>query len=75
MSSEAELIISVWEAAREVVPHTKRADLSKRFMYAFAEYGFSASDLEEIVDEDADLAEAYQEVYLDEDEIELTEEE
>jgi hypothetical protein len=70
MSSEAELVISIWEAIREVIPHTKRLDLSTRLLYAFAEYGFDAADLESIVDEDPDLTEAYQEVFLDEEDAE-----
>ena len=68
MSNEAELVINVWEVVREVVPHTKRAELSKRLMYMFAEYGFDASDLESIVDEDPDLTEAYHEVFSPEEE-------
>lgn len=74
MSNEAELVLNVWEAVREVVPHTKRADLCKRMIYAFAEFGFDADDLESILDEDADLTEAYEEVFSDDadDESELS---
>jgi hypothetical protein len=74
MSSEAELVLSVWEAVREVVPHTKRSDLCKRIIYAFAEFGFDADDLESIIDEDADLTEAYEEVFLDEEDEPIDEE-
>ena len=73
MSSEAELVLSIWEAVREVVPHTKRADLCKQIVYAFAEFGFDGDDLESIMDEDAELSEAYQEVFVD-DEIDEDEE-
>lgn len=74
MSSEVELVIEVWEAVRDHVPHNKRADIAKDLLYAFAEFGFEPSELSEIVDVDPDLSEAFDEVFpppeIDDDEIE-----
>jgi hypothetical protein len=74
MSSEAELVISVWEAVRDTVPHNKRGDIAKDLLYAFAEFGFEPAELVSIADEDPDLSEAFEEVFpppeYDEDETE-----
>ncbi len=63
MSSEAELVIEIWETVRDHIPAPKRSDLAKELLYIFADYGFTASDLTDIVDEDPDLTDAYEEVF------------
>jgi hypothetical protein len=72
MSSEAELVISVWEAVRDNLPHNKRSDVAKDMLYAFADFGFEPAELVSIADEDPDLSEAFEEVFpppeFDEDE-------
>lgn len=72
MSSEAELVIRLWETVRDSVSHNKRTELATDILYAFAEFGFEASDLASVADEDPDLEEAFAEVYpsleMDEDE-------
>jgi hypothetical protein len=80
MSSEAELVISIWESMRDHIPHQKRTDLAKDLISAFAEYGFDSVELASIVDEDPDLTLAYEEVFAaeedeDEDEESFDEEE
>lgn len=63
MSSEAELIIRVWETVRDSVSHSKRGEIAKDLLYAFCEFGFEAADIASITDEDTDLEEAFLEVY------------
>ncbi len=63
MSSEAELVIDIWENIRDHLPASKRFDFARDLIYAFAEYGFSAVDLADIVDEDPDLCAAYENVF------------
>ena len=63
MSNEAELVIGVWEAVRDVLPHNKRADIARDLLYAFADFGFEATELVSIADEDPDLSEAFEEVF------------
>lgn len=63
MSSEAELVIDVWEAVRDHLPASKRADIARDILYVFADFGFTAVDLAEIVEEDPDLTAAYEEVF------------
>jgi hypothetical protein len=67
MSSEAQLVLDVWEVVRDNVPHTKRGTVAQDILYAFLEYGFEAADCASIVDEDPDLASAYDEVFADDD--------
>jgi hypothetical protein len=73
MSSEAQVILDVWEAIRDHVPHNKRAMIAQDVLIAFADYGFESGDIASIVDEDPDLATAFDEVFdeLDEEEDEL----
>jgi hypothetical protein len=67
MSSEAELIVNIWETIRENLNNSKRAEIARELLYHFAEYGFEASDVESICDGDTDLEEAYKEVFESED--------
>jgi cupin superfamily acireductone dioxygenase involved in methionine salvage len=67
MSSEAQVILDVWEAVRDHIPHAKRAAIAQDIVYAFEEYGFEGTDCASIMDEDPDLATAFQEVFSDED--------
>lgn len=72
MSNEVELVLAVWEAVRDHVPHTRRGDIAKDLLYAFAEFGFEPAELASIADEDPDLSMAFDEVFpppeFDEDE-------
>jgi 3-polyprenyl-4-hydroxybenzoate decarboxylase len=69
MSSEAELVINIWEAMRDHLPVAKRPELAKDLLYAVIGYGFDSVELASIVDEDIDLTNAYEEVFAaDEDE-------
>jgi hypothetical protein len=70
MSNEATLVLDVWEAVRDHIPHPKRAVIAQDILTAFEEYGFEASDISTIVDEDPSLADAFREVFPDEDESE-----
>lgn len=63
MSSEAELVVSVWETVRDILPHNKRTEVAKDILFAFAEFGFEAVELVSIADEDPDLGEAFDEVF------------
>lgn len=63
MSSEAELVISVWETVRDHLPASKRGDLAIDLLSAFSDFGFTASELAAIVDEDPDLTDAYEDVF------------
>lgn len=63
MSSEAELVLTIWESVREQLPQSKRMDFATDLLYALAEFGFEASDLVSIVDEDPELTAAYEEVF------------
>jgi hypothetical protein len=75
MSSEAELVMSIWENMRDHLPNAKRPDLAKDLLYAFAEFGFDAADLSPIIDEDHDLTTAYEAVFVVEDDDESFDEE
>ncbi len=70
MNIEAQMLFEIWDAVRDFVPVGKRSGVAETIVKAMAEYGFEATDLAEIVDEDEDLAEAYQVVFADYDEIE-----
>ena len=63
MSSEAELVMTLWEAMRDQLPAGKRSDFAKDLLYAVAQYGFEADDLLSILDEDPELTDAYEEVF------------
>ena len=63
MSSEAELVIGVWEAIRDHVSHSKRGDIARDLLYAFADFGFEPTEMASIVDEDPDLRDAFDEVF------------
>lgn len=63
MSSESQLVLDVWEAVRDHLPHGKRPAIAEDLLYAFSEFGFEAGDLASIVDEDPDLTTAYEEVF------------
>lgn len=65
MSSESELVINVWETVKDFIPVAKRTEYATDLVKHFADYGFEASDLSEIVDEDDDLTEAYKMVFED----------
>ena len=67
MSSEAQLILGVWEVVRDHLPHGKRAVIAQDLLYAFQEYGFESGDCTTIIDEDPDLAAAFDEVFLEDD--------
>jgi hypothetical protein len=73
MSSEVELVIGVWEAVRDHLPHNKRNEIAKDVLCAFAEFGFEPAELAAIGDEDPDLRDAFDEVFppseFDEDEV------
>jgi hypothetical protein len=68
MSNEATLVLGVWEAVRDHIPHPKRAIIAQDIVVAFEEYGFEASDISSIIDEDPSLADAFHEVFPDEEE-------
>jgi len=63
MTKEAELVMNVWEAVRDTIPHTKRGDVAKEILYHFADFGFEPTELVSIADEDPDLGEAFDEVF------------
>ena len=67
MAIEAQLVIDVWEAVRDLLPQAKRSDAAAGIVRAMAEYGFEGKDLGQIVDEDDDLAAAFEHVFGDED--------
>ena len=66
MTSETELVINIWETFKDFIPASKRADYAVDLIRHCVEYGFEASDLAAIVDEDDDLTEAYELVFEDE---------
>lgn len=68
MSSEAQVILDVWEVIRDHLPHNKRAAIAQDLLYAFQEYGFEGEECATIVDEDPDLALAFDEVFLEDEE-------
>jgi hypothetical protein len=63
MSSEAELVINVWESIADDLPAQKRADIAREMLYAFADFGFTAADLAAIVDDYPELRYAFEEVF------------
>lgn len=63
MSAEVQLVIDVWEAVRDHLPPNRRVEAAFGIMRALAEYGLEAADLGDVEDEDADLAEAFGEVF------------
>lgn len=63
MSSEAELVVCVWEIVRDILPHNKRTEVAKDLLFAFADFGFEGDELVSIADEDPDLSEAFDEVF------------
>jgi hypothetical protein len=67
MSSEAQVILDVWEVVRDHLPHGKRATIAQDILHAFQEYGFEGADCATIVDEDPDLAAAFEEVFDEDD--------
>lgn len=72
MSNEAQVILDVWEAVRDHLPHGKRAAVAQDIVYAFQEYGFESGDCGSIVDEDPDLAAAFADIFTEDDDDEET---
>lgn len=68
MSSEAQVILDIWDAVRDHLPHAKRTAIAQELLYAFQEYGFEGGDIATIVDEDPDLAAAFEAVYNEDEE-------
>jgi hypothetical protein len=67
MSSEAQVILDIWEVVRDNVPHGKRPAIAEDILQAFQDYGFEAGDCASIIDEDPDMASAFATVFADED--------
>lgn len=67
MTSEAQLVIEIWEAVRDVIPFSKKSNAAIGILAAIAEYGFDRSELAAIEDEDDDLSEAFSHVFGDDD--------
>ena len=65
MSSEAQLVLDIWDVVRDNISHSKRRGVAEDLLYAFMEFGFEAGDCASIVDEDPDLASAFDEVFAD----------
>jgi len=63
MSGDAELVVNVWEAVRDSLPHNKRADVARDLLAAFADFGFEAAELASIADEDPVLGEAFDDIF------------
>lgn len=75
MSSESELVINLWDVIRENVPNSKKSDMAVEVIRLFADFGFESDDLEDIVDEDVHLTEAYKLIYENDDDEEYDDEE
>jgi len=67
MSPEATLIFEIWDEVRDFIPVQKRLDIAESILKSVADFGFEAEDVADIADEDPDLANAFDVVYLDED--------
>lgn len=65
MAAEAQLLVDIWDAVRDVVPAGRRPDLAEAVVRAFANYGCEPADLHDVED-DPDLTQACQ-VVFDED--------
>lgn len=59
------LALAIWEAVREELPASKRAEVAEAMLRAFQEYGAEAHDLSELLDEDSIIVEAYKQVFHD----------
>lgn len=69
MSGEAQVVLEIWDTVRDFIPVSKRPDVAEILLKSFADYGFEASDLCEITDEDEDLADAYGIIFSDQEEL------
>ncbi len=70
MSREAQVVVEIWDVVRDFIPVGKRADIAETIVRAFADYGFEEHELAEIVDEDNDLSDAFESVFLEENDYE-----
>ena len=61
--NDTQLVLDIWEAVRDSVPVAKRAEVANGILRAFADYGFEAREICDIVDEDDDLEQAFEEVF------------
>jgi hypothetical protein len=74
MSAEAQVVIEIWDSVRDFIPANKRLDIAENILKSFADYGFEANDLHEIIDEDKDLEEAFEIIFSDQDDETLEDE-
>jgi len=61
--NDTQLVLDVWEAVRDSVPVAKRPEVANGIMRAFADYGFEAREICDVVDEDDDLEQAFVDVF------------
>lgn len=61
--SELELLLGIWGVVRDNITHSKRAAVARDILYVFEENGVEPPDIAAIVDEDPDLADAFEEVF------------
>jgi hypothetical protein len=60
---EAELVLELWNAVRDFIPAGKRDAVAEEFLSKFENFGVDPAELVDVVDEDRNLSNAYQELY------------
>jgi len=63
MNSESSLVMELWEQIKEFVPAARRTDTAITILRSFEEFGFTDSDLKDLVDEDDNVTAAYRIVF------------
>lgn len=60
---EAELALELWNAVRDFIPAGKRDAVAEEFLSKFENFGVDPLELADVVDEDRNLSNAFQELY------------
>lgn len=63
MTSEANLVIAVWEAIKDIIPAARRNEATLTIMRAFEEYGFEKEQLLDLLDEEDQMTNAFRVVF------------
>ena len=75
MISESKVVAQLWDLVRDYIPAGRRLEVAIAFLQNFEEYGFEPRDMQDIMDEDRYLRQAFVDLWEDEDENEQDDEE
>jgi hypothetical protein len=72
---EAELALELWNAVRDFIPASKRDAVAEEFLSKFENFGVNPEELADVVEEDRNLSNAFEELYGGEIDVDFDEDE